>query len=383
MHTGKESGILLHKYQISWEQETQRQKEMKETLEERFRRKILKIGKKNKVAGKCMLPVLIVGIFFLRVAAYCRNNGKRFAMMAVTLLFFVVYSSFSFPAFIYNMEGSGIQVSEDAADITLAEETFINLEEIELLEDDDVRLEGETYGETSHGMDIVAKYSAVEILDSTPYHNSEAQREEYAEPAVEDGENSGFSKDDWRLVLINKQHSIPEDYSFTLGSINTMKGSMYCDERIIDDLLDMLQAAKEDGITLAICSPYRDLAYQEKLFNRKVVRYMNRGMSYLEAYQLASQAVTVPGASEHQIGLALDIVTDSYLTLDEGFGDTPAGKWLAENSCHYGFILRYPKDKEYITGIEYEPWHFRYVGTEAATLMAEQGITLEEFWEDL
>ena len=110
---------------------------------------------------------------------------------------------------------------------------------------------------------------------------------------------------------------------------------------------------------------------------------MNRGMSYLEAYQLASQAVTVPGASEHQIGLALDIVTDSYLTLDEGFGDTPAGKWLAENSCHYGFILRYPKDKEYITGIEYEPWHFRYVGTEAATLMTEQGITLEEFWEDL
>ena len=69
--------------------------------------------------------------------------------------------------------------------------------------------------------------------------------------------------------------------------------------------------------------------------------------------------------------------------LDEGFGDTPAGKWLAENSCHYGFILRYPKDKEYITGIEYEPWHFRYVGTEAATLMTEQGITLEEFWEDL
>ena len=380
MHTGKESGIL-HKYQTSGKQETQRQRKN----ERNFGRAVSQKDTENrkKVAGKCMLPVLIVGMFFLRVAAYCRNNGKRFAMLAVTLLFFVVYSSFSFPAFIYNTEGSSIQVSEEAADVTLAEETFINLEEIELLEDEDVRLEGEAYGETSHGMDIVAKYSAVEILDSTPYHNSEAQREEYVEPAEENGENSGFSRDDWRLVLINKQHSIPEDYSFTLGSINTMKGSMYCDERIIDDLLDMLQAAKEDGITLAICSPYRDLAYQEKLFNRKVVRYMNRGMSYLEAYQLASQAVTVPGASEHQIGLALDIVTDSYLTLDEGFGDTPAGKWLAENSCHYGFILRYPKDKEYITGIEYEPWHFRYVGTEAATLMTEQGITLEEFWEDL
>ena len=158
---------------------------------------------------------------------------------------------------------------------------------------------------------------------------------------------------------------------------------MQCDERIIDDLLDMLQEAEEDGVTLAICSPYRDLEYQQMLFNRKVKRYMNMGMSYMEAYQLSSQAVTVPGASEHQIGLALDIVTDTYVSLDEGFAETPAGKWLAENSYKYGFILRYPKGKEDITGIEYEPWHFRYVGIDAATVITEKGITLEEFWEDL
>ena len=90
----------------------------------------------------------------------------------------------------------------------------------------------------------------------------------------------------------------------------------------------------------------------------------------------------VPGASEHQIGLALDIVCNSYMSLDEGFGDTKAGKWLAANSCRYGFILRYPKGKEDITGIEYEPWHFRYVGKAAAPVIMEQGITLEEFWED-
>ena len=88
----------------------------------------------------------------------------------------------------------------------------------------------------------------------------------------------------------------------------------------------------------------------------------------------------MPGASEHQIGLALDIVTDSYRELNEGFAETAAGKWLAENSYKYGFILRYPLGKEYITGIEYEPWHFRYVGVEAATVITEQGITLEELW---
>ena len=92
--------------------------------------------------------------------------------------------------------------------------------------------------------------------------------------------------------------------------------------------------------------------------------------------------VTVPGASEHQIGLALDIVCSTYMSLDEGFGDTEAGKWLAENSCRFGFILRYPKGKEYITGIEYEPWHFRYVGVKAAEVITKQGITLEEFWEE-
>ena len=103
----------------------------------------------------------------------------------------------------------------------------------------------------------------------------------------------------------------------------------------------------------------------------------------MDAYKTTAQAVTVPGASEHQIGLALDIICDSYSTLDAGFGDTEAGQWLAEHSCEYGFILRYPEGKEYITSIEYEPWHFRYVGKEAATQITKEEITLEEFVESL
>lgn len=353
---------------------------MKMSPEERFRRRLLKVGKKNIVCRFCIIPVMAVGMFFFHVAAYLKENGKRLATLGIVLLFSVVYSSFSFPAFVSGSKNTDEwnPISDEAQDIVLAEEQEINLEDIPLLEDEDVLMEGDELLDTAHGMDIVARYSTSDILD---YNQDRLPTEERREP-----ENSTyeFSEDDWRLILINKQHSIPDGYEeeVPLGNISTMKGIMRCDERIIDDLLDMIQAAKDDGVTLAICSPYRDLQYQEMLFGRKITKYMKRGLSYMEAYQLASQAVTVPNASEHQIGLALDIVTDTYVALNEGFADTAAGKWLAENSCKYGFILRYPKGKEDITGIEYEPWHFRYVGVEAATLMTEQGITLEEFWEE-
>lgn len=360
---------------------------MKTSSEERFRRRLLKIGKKNIVCRFCIIPVMAVGMFFFHVAAYLRGNGKRLATLGIVLLFSVVYSSFTFPAFVSGSKNTEEwnPISDEAQDIVLAEEQEINLEDI-LLEEDEVLTEEDGLQDTAHGMDIVERYSTSDILDYNQDRLSagEAAGEQEKPETSEEDTVYEFSEDDWRLILINKQHSIPDGYEeeVPLGNISTMKGIMHCDERIIDDLLDMIQAAKDDGVTLAICSPYRDLQYQERLFNRKIKKYMKRGLSYMEAYQLASQAVTVPNASEHQIGLALDIVTDTYVALNEGFAKTAAGKWLAENSCKYGFILRYPKGKEDITGIEYEPWHFRYVGAEAATLITEQGITLEEFWEE-
>lgn len=189
-----------------------------------------------------------------------------------------------------------------------------------------------------------------------------------------------FDKSDWKLLLVNKQHTIPQDYEFTLG---TIKGSMRCDERIIEPLTQMFAAAKEDGVNLIVCSPYRDLARQEYLFDRKVKNYQSQGMSYMDAYEKAAITVTLPGASEHQIGLAVDIISDTYSALEVGFADTEAGKWLAEHSWEYGFILRYPQGKEEITGIQFEPWHFRYVGRDAAEVIMGQNITLEEFVENL
>jgi D-alanyl-D-alanine carboxypeptidase len=144
-----------------------------------------------------------------------------------------------------------------------------------------------------------------------------------------------------------------------------------------------MRGAKADGVNLVVCSPYRDYNRQTVLFNRKIDYYMEKGYSYLESYKLASVTVTVPGASEHQIGLSLDIVSTTYSALEIGFGDTKAGQWLKEHCAEYGFILRYPLGKEDITGIQYEPWHFRYVGKTAAAQIMERGITLEEFVAEL
>lgn len=351
---------------------------MKKTIEEQVKSRLLKAGRKNRLCGVLIVPILAISMLFFHASSYLKGNVKRLSMLAMTFFLFAVYSSFSFPVFILG-DGNDdelMPVSDVIQNIVLAEEVDINLEDFELLDDEDVYIDDEEYAETVHGINIVERYSALDILESN-------QARTFSEkPVQEVAEDYEFSKDDWRLVLINKQNSIPDGYEVNLGVINTIKGSMYCDERIIDDTLDMFRAAKEEGIVLEVCSPYRDFEYQKMLFNRKIKRYMNKGMSYMEAYQLSNQVVTAPGASEHQLGLALDIVTTNYVTLDEGFAETEAGKWLAANSYKYGFILRYPLGKEYITGIDYEPWHFRYVGVEAATVIAEKEITLEEFWED-
>ena len=140
-----------------------------------------------------------------------------------------------------------------------------------------------------------------------------------------------------------------------------------------------MDAAKEEGINLRIVSAYRSKEKQTRLFQNKIRKYRQKGMDAQEAYEEASRSVAIPGTSEHQLGLALDILGSGYGSLNEGFADTKAGEWLAENCAKYGFILRYPKDKEEITGIIFEPWHFRYVGNPHALKMTDQELTLEEY----
>lgn len=200
------------------------------------------------------------------------------------------------------------------------------------------------------------------------------------EKKIETVEEARFEKDAWNLILVNKQNKIPEDYEFELVSID---GKLSCDKRILEPLRNMFEDASKEGIQLIACSTYRNMNRQTYLFDKKIKGYVSGGESFLDSYRRAATEVTVPGTSEHEIGISIDIMCNGYYRLEEGFEDTEAGIWLKENSHKYGFILRYPKDKEAITGITYEPWHFRYVGVEAADYIYENSLTLEEFVEGL
>lgn len=231
--------------------------------------------------------------------------------------------------------------------------------------------------ETDYDMDTDDNSSNHENEDKTKQIAEEVSSDETIENVEEEVDVlMQLHKSDWNLILVNKQHPVPEDYSFPMGSISK---NMKCDARILLRLQQMMEAAGKENITLSIKSPYRNEQRQEYLFNKKIKTYMKAKMSYLQAYKETAQVVTLPGSSEHQIGLALDIVSSKYSLLEQEFGETDAGIWLEAHAHEYGFIVRYPKDKEDITGIEYEPWHFRYVGVPAATYIYENHLTLEEF----
>ena len=335
---------------------------MKTTWKERQVSKCIKTGNKYRWLKPVMLLCIVFIVAIDRTRIYFMNNRKRLIGTGVSFLIFLVSNSFSTPAF----QNQPAEMLNEVSSVEVQEEQTL-MEEILLEEETESDFENEVLEEGEN------KYSVDEILK-----NSNSQ--EIIQSSNEISDDKQFSKDDWNLLLVNKQHPVPEDHSFELG---TIAGSMKCDARILPELFAMLQAARDEGVYLAVCSPYRDIERQQKLFERKIKTHMSNGYSYMEAYKKASQIVTVPGASEHQIGLALDIISNDYTVLNEGFEKTSAGKWLKKHCKEYGFILRYPRGKEFITGIDYEPWHFRYVGKEAATIIMDNEITLEEFVESI
>lgn len=337
-------------------------------MKEKILKKLTRLSRKYKILRLPMLVVIFLFLGFCHIFRSLFNQKLRLCGTFCAALVFLLSSSFALPVLLdMDFEGETQVVYESNLNEMMLSGELDDLTAEDMSDEDFFDYE-------SYDVNEVDIYSAEEILKANEdYLNA------YAEVQNPDDteEQNGFSADDWRLVLINKQHPIPDDYTFNL---TTITGSMQCDERILGDLLSMLQAAKDDNVSLEICSPYRTSGKQVELFERKIKLYMSRGLTYMDAYKMASQEVTVPGTSEHQIGLSLDIYTATYIVLDEGFGETQAGKWLAEHSWEYGFILRYPAEKEYITGITYEPWHFRYVGKEAAAIMKSEQLTLEEFW---
>ena len=185
---------------------------------------------------------------------------------------------------------------------------------------------------------------------------------------------------DWELLLVNKNHKVPERYVVELEEV---EDGHQVDKRIVEFLKQMLADARKEGLSPLICSSYRTNDKQQKLYNNKVREYERWGCSSEEAEELASYWVAIPGTGEHETGLAVDIVSMDYQILDEKQEQTDVQKWLIENSYKYGFALRYPTDKKDITMINYEPWHYRYVGIDNATYMKEHDMCLEEYMEYL
>lgn len=183
---------------------------------------------------------------------------------------------------------------------------------------------------------------------------------------------------EWNLLLVNPWNPLPEDFSVELAEL---KNGRCVDERIYQDLQDLLADARAEGLSPVICSAYRTNAQQQMLYGNKIKRLELEGYSQEEAQQKAGTVVAVPGTSEHETGLALDIVAESYQVLTEDQENTAEQQWLMENAHRYGFILRYPKGKSEITGICYEPWHYRYVGKEAAKEIYKKGLCLEDYLE--
>lgn len=207
----------------------------------------------------------------------------------------------------------------------------------------------------------------------------------WVSPALEafsSGQNSTGSthrtadtKYGWNLILVNRDSHIPEDYQVELTELSNGEK---VDSRIYPALQEMFDAARAEGLQLFVAAGYRTPEEQQALMTEKIQAYEDEGYEPEEAKRLAEQWVAPLGTSEHQIGMAVDINADnSVSTDDEVYG------WLLEHGHEYGFIKRYPEDKTEVTGIINEPWHYRYVGKEAAREIHEKGICLEEYLQQL
>ena len=188
--------------------------------------------------------------------------------------------------------------------------------------------------------------------------------------AKENAEKLASKDDDWSLVLINSESPLDTSYAPSLTKITD---DYSVDSRIADDTKKMFQDAADAGMSLNIISAYRDYETQRGVFNDTMLNWIYQGKTPLDAYDETKQSVAVPGTSEHATGLAMDITSSTYQELDDEQENTDEAKWLKANCANYGYILRYPTNKSDVTGIIYEPWHFRYVGKTAAKEIMGQG----------
>lgn len=198
---------------------------------------------------------------------------------------------------------------------------------------------------------------------------------------TDDGRETAGTDQADLLALVNKDHALPEEYSVNLHWLRN--GRTAVAEEMYDSLAEMLSDGTDAGGEFVVASGYRSWSEQQDLLEEDIRTTMeSEGLTRQEAYDLESRETMPAGHSEHETGLAVDIVSLSNQVLDSSQVDTFENRWLLEHCSEYGFILRYPQGCETITGIDYEPWHFRFVGKEAAGEIMRRGITLEEYLQE-
>ena len=172
------------------------------------------------------------------------------------------------------------------------------------------------------------------------------------------------------LVLVNEEFALPDNFNAKIVEYQTV----YLSNVLAEELEEMQKKARQEGIELTINNAYRSREQQESILENKIQEYTKKGLTFEEAYEKATEIVQLPGHSEHETGLAIDFSEYGNYTQNKKIWN-----WLKDNAHHYGFILRYPKDKEEITKIHYEAWHYRYVGKEAAQIIYQENLCLEEY----
>lgn len=248
-----------------------------------------------------------------------------------------------------------------------------------------------------HGVVLTPNYSEDE--SEYEYGKSEEADEnsapEQSESGVSEGSSSGLSTPSDtseenehggydELILVNPTHYIPDDYEVNLV---TVQGKYKLDEKAAEHAIDLLAAAKKAGYNMQLCSAYRTVEKSAELYQKQIKKFLNAGYAQAEAEKEAAKWVAPPGTSEHHTGLSMDLVSSDYWgqysDLEHDYDKFDSFKWMYAHCAEYGFVLRYPKGKEDITGITYEPWHYRYVGVDAAKYIMENGLCLEEYLEEI
>ena len=227
------------------------------------------------------------------------------------------------------------------------------------------------------------KPSGALTSEATSESESESTSDSEVQTPVRMLDNMKIENTEWAYYLVNRSNTISADFEADteFGAVYSNGRDYYFDARITEYVKAMINDAALDGVNLYVCSAYRSYKRQTSNFENRLREYANSKTAFATAYRYTAGYIAVPGSSEHQTGLAVDFITDGYMTLDDGFENTDAYKWLSKNAYKYGFILRYPSDKSDKTGIFYEPWHFRFIGFEKSRDITESGLCLEEYME--